>query len=173
MSLNLNQIEVASVNKAKISVEKVLNNFWKETNSKLDKLNINSMQIKSETIEFDFNLNHFEFNRNSFTPICTNKLVKQVDKDNQEPIIDRIKLSKRQKIKRTQIQQGVHLIKRHNKKYCLTQKAKLEKSSSYKSKVLKKNKSPESTVNREVENRNIHRRKLRFINEERIRLNFF
>ena len=83
----MNQIEVASVNKARVSVDKVLNNFWNETNAKLNKFNINSMQIKSEPIEFDFNLNHFEINRNSFTPICTKELVKQ---ENEEPNIDLI-----------------------------------------------------------------------------------
>ena len=129
----MNQIEVASVNKAKVTVEKVLNSFWNETNAKLNKFNINSMQIKSEPIEFDFNLNHSEINQNSFTPICTKELVKQ---ENEEPNIDLInkvnvtylKLRKSQQIKQTQIQQRVHLIKRQYIKFRSTQKAKSNKS---------------------------------------------
>ena len=84
------QIEFTSVNKAKNSIEKVLNNFWNEANSKINKYNSirnnvrkSSIQIKAEPFDFEFNSDQREFNHISSLAV-QDEVVEPNDNDNKE-----------------------------------------------------------------------------------------
>ena len=99
----------------------------------------NSIQIKSEPIEFDFNSNQPEASRNAsnyssqvILPLI--QMADTADNGNRETKNDHIskvnfslsKVSYKQKLSKTQIQIRNHLIKRKYNKYSLTQKSSIK-----------------------------------------------
>ena len=86
------QIEFTNINKAKNSIEKVLNNFWNEAISKINKYksirnNVNnnsSIQIKAEPIDFEFNSDQREFNHISSLTVLEEVVEPNDENDNKE-----------------------------------------------------------------------------------------
>ena len=115
MCQQMHQIEFASVYNAKKAVDKVLNNFWNETNAKINKYIrnqndvCNTIRIKSEPIEFiQEESNQFSFQiLEEVIPKCEFQTVESVKNDRKEIDYNQInkenlKLSINKRLKQTQ-----------------------------------------------------------------------